>query len=402
MHEIPGGTAPPAVAGALAAWKAVLDGDGPPLAVSPPRATHAGGTGAGGTAEGLAPGQGRVPPGTAVVLSTSGSTGTPRHVALCADALLASADAAHARLGGPGRWLLALGIHHVAGWQVLVRSVRGGTEPLVLDTSAGFDPAALAAAVTQAGSTGRTYASLVPTQLVRVLSHPAARTALATFDAVLVGGAALPAGLRARAEGEGIRVVATYGMTETGGGCVYDGVPLDGVRVRVDDGRLAVAGPTLALGYVAGDDAVETGAGPGTHFVVRDDVRWVVTADAGALDPDGRVRVLGRLDDVIVTGGVKVHPVGVERVLADHPAVGEAVVVGLPDPEWGSVVTAVVVPRRGSALDLVELRRLVGSRLGAPYAPRRLAVVESLPRLGAGKVDRARAARLAAAILAGP
>ena len=186
-----------------------------------------------------------------VFVATSGSTGRPRVVVLRPAALRASAAATAARLGGPGHWLLALPADHVAGVQVVVRALLAGAPPGVQELRGGFRPAGFAAATARLGP-GRRYTSLVPTQLLRLLdAGGAALDALLGYDAVLVGGAALDAGLRARAEAAGARVVATYGMTETAGGCVYDGVPLDGVRIRLDgagaeEGRIAVGGPMLA------------------------------------------------------------------------------------------------------------------------------------------------------------
>lgn len=328
---------------------------------------------------------GDLPGSVALVLRTSGSSsGTGRPVGLSAAALRASAAATHARLGGPGRWVLTLPPRHVAGIQVLVRSLLAGTDPVVA-AAAGFDLDELATAIARAGQDRRVYVSLVPTQLHRALGdHPGAaraRSALASVDAVLVGGAATAPSLLARAGAAGIPVVTSYGMTETSGGCVYDGVPLTDVRVRLDDDRILLAGPVLAEGYLDG--------GP-QPFEVADGTRWFRTSDVGTLD-QGRLRVLGRADDVVLTGGVNVHPLEVERVLEPH--VPEVVVVGVADPEWGQLVTAVVT----EPVALARLRELVG---GGPRAPRAVVQVAALPRLGPGKVDRRAVAELARAALA--
>jgi O-succinylbenzoic acid--CoA ligase len=320
-----------------------------------------------------------------VLVATSGSTGRPRLVELRPAALRASAAATAARLGGPGRWLLALPADHVAGVQVVVRALLAGAPPVVQDLRDGFRPAGFAAATARLGP-GRRYTSLVPTQLLRLLdAGGAALDALLGYDAVLVGGAAVDAGLRARAEAAGARVVATYGMTETAGGCVYDGVPLDGVRIRLDGaqdeaGRIAVAGPTLAAGYL--DDPVATAAG----FVGSDGGRQFRTGDLGRW-VDGRLEVLGRVDDVVVTGGEKVAPAAVERVLVAQPGVRAACVVGLPDPEWGAVVAAALVVEGVPALD--DLRAAVRAALGRAAVPRVMAIVDALPLRGIGKPDRA-------------
>ncbi|PRY52102.1 O-succinylbenzoic acid--CoA ligase [Geodermatophilus tzadiensis] len=354
---------PAAVLGSvLPAVRACLDGSAP-LAVLPagPPQTAA--------REVLAPGE-PLEDGADLVVVTSGSTGRGRGVLLPAAALRASGTATLARLGGPGTWLLALPVSAIAGLQVLCRSVLAGTEPTVLGPG---EP--LAAAVARTGGERR-YTALVPTQLRRSLEREP--EALRAFDAVLVGGAATDPGLLARAREEGVAVVTTYGMTETAGGCVYDGVPLDGVRVRADDGGIAVAGPVLALGYRRDPDG-SAAAFAGGEFRTR---------DAGSVGPDGRLTVHGRLDDVVVTGGVNVAPQAVEGALREHPAVADAVVFGRPDEEWGQRVVAAVVPAGGAAPDLAVLRPWVAERLGGPSAPRELHVIAAVPTLHTGKPDR--------------
>ncbi|MGY1770588.1 o-succinylbenzoate--CoA ligase [Blastococcus sp. SYSU D00813] len=323
--------------------------------------------------------------GADLVVVTSGSTGGGRGVLLPAGALRASGEATHERLGGPGAWLLALPVSAIAGLQVLLRSLLAGTDPTVLRRD---EP--LAAAVARMPA-GRRYASLVPTQLRRYLdAEPAALRAL---DAVLVGGAATDPGLLARAREAGVPVVTTYGMTETAGGCVYDGVPLDGVSVRVADGApggggVEVTGPVLALGY-RGDPAA-------TAEAFADG--WFRTRDAGEL-VDGVLRVSGRLDDVVVTGGVNVAPQAVEGVLREHPAVADAVVFGRPDEEWGQRVVAAVVAAPDAEPALEQLRPWVAQRLGAPAAPRELHRIAAVPTLHTGKPDRR---GVAAALSGGP
>jgi o-succinylbenzoate---CoA ligase len=289
-------------------------------------------------------------------VETSGSTGRAKRVVLSRAAMRASADATHARLGGPGQWLLALPPTYVAGLQVLFRSVRAGIEPVT----------------TAADLTGqRCYVSLVPTQLGRMMAGELHR-----FDAVLVGGAALDAGLRSHAEQAGVRVVATYGMSETCGGCVYDGVPLDGVEIDVVDGRVRIRGRVLFDGYHGRRDDRKDG--------------WFVTEDLGRID-DGRLTVLGRADDVVVSGGVNVPSSAVANRLRLHPGVRDAEVVGVPDAEWGRLVVAVLV---GDA-ELVELRDWVAAVHPRAWAPRRVVRVEDLPLLPTGKVDRLAVQQLA-------
>lgn len=384
---------PAAIPGLTAALAAALDGSGP--AVLPVDGPAAGAAPAGRT--GGDDDAGTVADGVALLVPTSGSTGTPREVALPADALRASGAATEDRLAGPGRWLLTLPATHVAGLQVVVRSVLAGTEPAVL--AGPFRADAFAAAVARMPGDGRPrYTSLVPTQLHRLLDSPAGTEALTAFDAVLLGGAATPPGLLDAARAAGARVVTTYGMSETCGGCVYDGVPLDGVTVDLaDDGRIRIAGPVLATGYRGRPDL------DAELFEVRDGTRWLRTSDLGRWDDAGRLTVLGRADDVLVTGGVKVPPAAVERVLAAVPGVGEVLVVGVPDPEWGQALVAVVVPRAGSpAPTLDALREAATAALGGPAAPRHLVTLGALPLRGPGKPDRRGAAELAARELGVP
>ena len=339
---------------------------------------------------------------TALAVPTSGSTGAGKVALLPASALLASAAATHDRLGGPGRWLLALPPRHVAGLQVLVRSLVSGTTPVVLDLAPGFEPDAFAAAAARVSGVRR-YTALVPTQVTRLLAAGgAAAEALAGFDAVLVGGAATPATLADRARAAGVRLVTTYGATETCGGCVYDGVPLDGVSVAVgDDGRLHLGGAVVARGYLGAaggtGDADTDGTGAAPALTERDGVRWVRTDDLGTWDGT-RLTVLGRADDVVVTGGLKVAPRPVEEALLRLPGVAEAVVVGVPDDEWGQRVAAAVVLAAGARPPtLDDARALVRAAVAPHAAPRQLAVVPALPLRGPGKPDRAAVAALLAA-----
>ncbi|ROP43271.1 AMP-binding protein [Pseudokineococcus lusitanus] len=328
--------------------------------------------------------------GAVLLLPTSGSTGAPRLVPLGADAVRAGARGGEAVLGGPASWLLCLPLAHVAGWNVLARGAVAGTVPAALPPGTPFTADAFVAAAERllARAPGPVRTSLVPTQLVRLLEDPGGRRVLAALDAVLLGGAAAPPSLLAAAADAGARVVRTYGATETCGGCVYDGVPLPGVEVALeDDGRVLLGGDVLAL-----DQPVRAGT------------RWTRTADAGRWvdDPAARggrrLEVLGRLDDVLVTGGEKVAPAAVEAVLAGAPGVREVLVVGVPDERWGQAVVAVVVPAPGGpAPDLAALRAAAAAALGRAAAPRRLVLVDDLPRRALGKPDRRAAAALAAA-----
>jgi O-succinylbenzoic acid--CoA ligase len=333
-----------------------------------------------------------VPDGTALVVGTSGSTGIPKLAMLPATALAASAAATHERLGGPGSWLLAMPPHHIAGVQVLLRCLAAGTEPGFVDLSAGFTASAFTEASTSFRGTRR-YTALVPTQLIRLLEDPAARAALTGFDAVLVGGAASPPAVLGRAREAGVSVVTTYGMSETCGGCVYDGIPLSGTQVRVDDeGRIHLGGATLATGYLGRPDLTAT-----TFATDVDGTRWFRTDDVGHRDDQGRWHVDGRIDDLITTGGLKVAPRLVEDALTALPGIAEAVVVATPDEHWGQAVSAAIVVSPGNAAPTVgELRELLRGILPPHALPRRLLVLAALPLRGPGKPDRsAVAARFA-------
>lgn len=314
----------------------------------------------------------------ALVAMTSGTTGAPKGALLTAAALTASATATHDRLGGPGGWLLALPPNHIAGVQVLVRSALAGAPPVELDVSAGFDVTELPGAIRRLGP-ARRYTSLVAAQLAKALTNPAATGALAELDAVLLGGGPAPRPVLDAAAAAGIAVVRTYGMSETAGGCVYDGVALDGVALRVQaDGRVVIGGATLAKGYrnpVDPDPFAEPG--------------WFRTDDLGALDDAGALTVLGRADDAISTGGLTVLPEPVEAALCTHPAVVDCAVFGLADDRLGQRVAAAIVVSDGCPPPTLDaLRSHVTRTLDATAAPRELHIVDALPRRGIGKVDR--------------
>lgn len=404
--------------------------------------------------------------GVDMVLRTSGSTtGTGKLVGVSMDALVASARATHKRLGGPGIWVLALPAYHAAGVQVLVRAAVAGTHVFNAYKEGGFDPqhlaqvidaACVAAADCDAGSSfdddavsscaggvggeaegalaaddsGRAcpvYTSLVPTQLRRALDDEQLRGALARLDAVLIGGAAADAQLLEQAKAAGIRVVTTYGMSETCGGCVYDGQPLPGVSMDVDQatGAIWLSGPMLATGYLGDEErtrrcfvsrpqagvgasgvggtasAAESaeagvgGPGAGSDAGAGEPARrWFITSDRGQI-VDGRLQVLGRLDDVIISGGIKVEPGPIEALLALNPLVSECAVVGLPDLQWGQVVTAVVVPASMPGLGrvdegaiLAQIRVYLEQKLSGAQCPKQVLLADALPYKGIGKVDR--------------
>lgn len=315
----------------------------------------------------------------ALVVETSGSTGRPKRVALSADALLASAAASTTALDASGQWLLALPTHYIAGANVLVRSLAAQTEPVVMPqalTDAPFTAQGFLAATDRLDDPTR-LVSLVPTQLARLFASDAATDALRGFAAILVGGQATPAALLAQALDQGLRVVRTYGSSETSGGCVYDGLPIGNTEVAIVDGRVEITGSVLAEGYL--DDPRRTAF----SFPERDGRRWYRSDDTGSMH-HGRLAVTGRVDDVIITGGIKVSLAEVEAVVRELTGLADAVVVAAPHPEWGEVP---VVVSTGS-MELKVLRREVALKLGPAGSPARLMVVDSVPMLASGKPDR--------------
>ena len=376
----------------------------------------------------------------ALVVGTSGSTGTPKRTALTARALAASAAATERFFGSnsdaASQWLLALPAHYIAGAQVLARSVLAGTAPVIarsVTEPVHFSPEVLLQAVERMSS-ARRFISLVPTQLHKLLESADANPhlgaeiheALGSFTGILLGGAPASADLLAASTALGLNTVTTYGSAETAGGCVYSGSVLPGVRVElvpeegmpaVPDvegkpaqvGRIWISGAHLASGYIG--DAARTAE---HFFIAADGTRWYRTDDYGLLspanDPDSathgsepRLQVLGRSDDVLISGGVKISARAVATVLEEHPAVREACVLGLPDARWGTAIAAAVtlVPSAGAATAPTEnsptlneelcalLRARCAEKLGAPAAPKQLSILPDFPLTSTGKPDRA-------------
>jgi O-succinylbenzoic acid--CoA ligase len=289
-------------------------------------------------------------PGDALVVATSGTTGAPKGVVLTHEAVAASAVASSTRLqvGAGDRWLACLPLNHVGGLSVVTRALHTGTPLTVL---AGFD-------VDVVERSGATLVSLVSTALHRIdASH---------FRTILLGGAKPPGSLAAN-------VVTTYGMTETGSGVVYDGIPLDRVELRISAGEVHIRCPMLLRCYRDGTSPLVDG--------------WFATGDAGHLDADGRLVVEGRIGELIITGGENVWPQAVEDVLATHPAVRDVAVAGRQDAEWGEVVVAYVVTG-DDAPSLDELRDHVKASMPAYNAPRAIVLVDAIPRTALGKIVR--------------
>ena len=295
--------------------------------------------------------------GDALVMATSGSSGEPKGAVLTHAAIEANAMATSSALAvdpSTDRWLACLPLAHVGGLAVVVRALLTDTPVEVHD---GFDATAVEAAARQ----GATLTSLVPTAL--------ARTDPSAFRAILLGGSAMPAHWPAN-------TVATYGMTETFSGVVYEGWPLDGVELRIRNDEVQLRCEMLLRCYRDGTDP-------------RTDDGWYPTGDAGALSDEGQLSVFGRVDDMITTGAEKVWPVAVERILANLPNISEVAVVGRPDPDWGQAVTAVIVPTdHDQPPDLEALRDAIKEHLPAYCAPQALELVKELPQTPLGKTQR--------------
>ena len=311
----------------------------------------------------------------AIVMATSGTGGAPRLVELSRDAVLAAVAGSRSALGAPGhdvsRGLVScLTPAHIGGLLVLLRSEIDQVPVVVLER---FDAGRLVREVPPGSAV-----SLVPAMVARLVRDGAE---LDRSGVVLVGGGALDPGLRAEAESLGATIVETYGLTESCGGVVYDGVVFEGTDVRLGEaGRIELRGPTIMQGY-RGDPAAT-----GAAFDARG---WLRTADAGSIDDDGRLRVHGRLDDAIRTGAETVWPLEVERALESHSKVAEVAVAGRTHPEWGQHVVAFVVPRSiDDVPSLQELRGHASERIARHKAPREIVLVHQLPRTPGGKLRR--------------
>lgn len=339
-----------------------------------------------------------------LVIQTSGTLGPAKQVRLSPSALRASATATLDVLGGPGQWLVALAPTVVAGAQMLVRSLLADTLPVVV--AGQFEPEAFVRAAEQL-TAERRYTSLVPVQLARLLDycdeHPESWEILQRFDSILIGGQALPHELRERALSAGLRIVRTYGGSETAGGCVYDGIPIGDTRVRIAEGEVLIAGSCLAEGYDNDPQLTRE------RFTLQPDpngkgdgVRWFHTRDAGVFEHDEsgqqRLRVTGRLDRVLVSGGVKVSLDALEAVIRECPGWQSAVIVAVPDEIWGErpivvleqpVRARAAAPNRSAVDDPAEsfeqVRAAVELSLGRVAVPDRVVEVERIPLLASGK-----------------
>lgn len=313
---------------------------------------------------------------TSVVVSTSGSTGQPRGVCLGTSALTVFASHVNALAGGDPTWVLAIPPTSIGGLNVVIRARATGRRAIAVSSVGGadrFTDTAFAEAVQAAAAHGNPVAvSLVPVQLPRLLESPIGRRALADCSLVLVGGAALTPQAARDCANVGISITTTYGMTETSGGCVLDGTPLPGVQVRLDepDGRIFLAGPMLASGYRDGSNEA---------FVDG----WLRTQDRGRWE-DGRLHVLGRLDDVVMINGVNVDLVAIEDRASDHPSIESVIAVPVVDSD----TTRIHLIYTGEVIALEELQAWIAHTLGSPAAPSAAHRVEAFVLTSTGKIDR--------------
>lgn len=350
-----------------------------------------------------------------IVIGTSGSTGSSKQVLIPSSALAYSSLVASEVLGR-GKWLLTLPTNHIAGVNVLARAALSGLPPAIIPPTQRFSQEAFIAASSVMG-TGPRFVSLVPTQLHRILDntplYDESLAALASYAAVLVGGAATAPQLHDQARAAGINLVTSYGMSETCGGCVYDGYATGDTRIRVDDDqRIWLSGSSLASGYLAEELHSHNPLCQDDHKLAEtssfvpdsDRFVWHRTNDLGALSPASAVEerqsltVIGRADDTILTGGLNVVPARIDAALSGNHEVKEALTIGVPDPEWGSRVVTLVTKRTGSSSDLGGLRRSLTDSLGKGYAPQAIYVVDQLPLTSSGKPDRRKAVEIAIAI----
>jgi len=314
-----------------------------------------------------------VPEGIAAVVVTSGTTARPKGVELTYDGLTAIGHGWAAAIGheSDDHWLVCVPLHHVAGLAILARASVTGATVTVRD---GFD---LDDVATAPGAIGATLVSVVPTMLGRLLDVGAP---MHEYRRVVTGGAPLADALRTRAQEGNVAVIDAYGQSETWGGCVANGVPIPGARVRLgNQDEIEIAGPMVMRDYRREPEASRRAF---THD------GWLRTGDVGLLT-NGHVRVVDRLRDLVITGGVNVSPVEVEQVLALHPAVADCAVTGRADPEWGERVVAHVVPRdAGAPPSLDDLRAFGREWLTTPKLPRELELVDEIPRSTGGKILR--------------
>lgn len=350
-----------------------------------------------------------------LVVGTSGSTGVAKQVLISSAALRASTQAAVDFLGS-GQWLLALPTDHIAGINVLARSAYAGYAPVSLPSGARFTQETFVAASAQLQSVTR-HVSLVPTQLHRLLTPSSlfdeTLAALQGFSTVLVGGAATAPQLLADARSLGINVVTSYGMSETCGGCFYDGVSTGDSRARIDeDNRIWIAGSTLADGYIVSPldkhdpECVETHEVADARAFVTDPYgeRWHITNDLGVLtehkEPSAQplLDVLGRADDTILSGGLNIVPTRIDAFLTGRFGISESLTVGIPDQEWGARVTTLVTQRTAHELDMKSIRKALTDNLGVGYAPRTIHIVDQLPMTSSNKPDRRKAEEIVCAI----
>ena len=371
---------PAGIEAARSALVARMNGDGAPFALIPQPSRHVTEDYARMVRACVRPDEPVEDDDTALVAATSGSTGAPRGVLVTRANLRSAVEAAWEHIPGlqACSWVLALPVTSIGGFGVIVRATLAGTALHALP-SVGGAAAFRVEDLLSLDVTEPFAISIVPTQLADILESPAATEWLSRATTVLVGAAATPEALATRARESGISLVTTYGMTETTGGCVYDGVPLPGVRIDlVDDGRIDIIGPQVAAGYRGlPRETAESFAGtaPARRFRTADHGEW----------RDGRLSIAGRVDDVVTVHGVNVALGAVESVVRSEFGVREAAVVAVPDVRQGHRLVAFVVMTDPAGV--AAIAPLVVERLGGAARPE-VVTVDTLPMLPSGKIDR--------------
>ncbi|MDR9363152.1 MAG: AMP-binding protein [Microbacteriaceae bacterium] len=316
---------------------------------------------------------GQVSDNTAVVIKSSGSTGRPKLIELSAEAMLASAKATEQTIGS-GQWLLTLPVNYVAGLMVLVRSIKADQQPVLMNTQVPFTPEAFVRGASLMEE-GQRFVSLVPTQLARLAEaidlDPMVYSSLRKFEAILVGGQRADFAVMQKLKAMGINLISTYGMTETSGGCVYDGEPIGDTQLRINDDQLEVSGSVLANGLP----------------------EWFSTNDLARINDSGKLEILGRADRVIISGGLKVSLDRVEEISKEIAGVSEIVAVGIEDKEFGERVAIGFegTPEVSDAISehLIEI-------IGREAKPKKILQFRDLPRLESQKPDLQRIQKLMA------
>lgn len=315
----------------------------------------------------------KVPPRVALVVNTSGSSALAKEVGISAAALIAGAKGANKFLGAkPGQiWSLLLPLNHIAGINVLVRSLELGTEPMDLRNSVAKYPFA-------------DFTAIVPTQLYRALNGDSALLEhLISAQAVLVGGSALSSQLRQAGQQSGVNIVETYGMTETSGGCIYNGQPIEGTEFEVDDlGIISISGKSLATTYLndpqSWDEQFRNG--------------YFVTSDIGYIKNE-KLFVTGRRDDVIISGGENISLSAVEELISDTFTGIQCAAFAIEDQQWGQILQLAIAGELKP--DPSAINEYLSTKISQAAKVKNIIYISELPRTSIGKIDRRKLAEIA-------